>query len=72
MSKETGGGLYVADSTRSQLTRDADCLERRGELAVRGRREPLTVWVLLGPRGSDGGEGGDGADEAPGRAAVGA
>ena len=65
MSKETDGGLYIADSSRSQLGRGGERLERRGEFSVKGRREPLTVWVL-------GADGAPPRDEAPGRAAVGA
>jgi adenylate cyclase len=65
MSKKTDGGLYMADSTRSQIERGGERLELRGEIHMRGRREPLTVWVLDGEQDSP-------RDEAPGRAAVGA
>jgi adenylate cyclase len=47
MTKETGGGIFVADSTRSQLDGGRERLERRGEVELRGRTEPLVVWMLV-------------------------
>ena len=47
MTKETGGGIFVADSTHSQLNGRAERLERRGEVELRGRKEPLVVWSLV-------------------------
>lgn len=40
-----GGRLFVADSTHRQLGAAADGLRRRGTVELRGRREPVTVWV---------------------------
>jgi adenylate cyclase len=46
MTKGSGHQLYVADSTRQALqSEDAD-LELVGELEVRGRTHPITVWTL--------------------------
>jgi adenylate cyclase len=48
-TKEIGGGLLLADSTRALLLRDADRLERHGELELRGRSEGIVVWTLAPP-----------------------
>jgi adenylate cyclase len=50
-TKEIGGGLLLADSTRALLLRDADRLERHGELELRGRSEGILVWTLASPAG---------------------
>jgi adenylate cyclase len=46
MTKETGGGLLLADSTRARLRSGADELVRGGEIEVRGRTEMVVVWHL--------------------------
>jgi len=46
MTKETNGGVMLSDSTRSGLSRGTEGLERQGELPVRGRAEPIVVWLL--------------------------
>jgi adenylate cyclase len=46
MTKETNGGLMLSESTRSGLSRGGEELERRGELPVRGRAEPIVVWLM--------------------------
>jgi adenylate cyclase len=46
MTKETGGGLLLADSTRARLRSGADELVRGGEIEVRGRTETVVVWHL--------------------------
>lgn len=37
--------LLVADSTRARLGDEASALRLHGTVALRGRREPVTVWV---------------------------
>jgi class 3 adenylate cyclase len=46
MTKETGGGVLLADSTRARLRSGAGQLVRGGEIEVRGRTETLMVWHL--------------------------
>jgi adenylate cyclase len=46
MTKETGGGLLLADSTRAGLDSEVAELARRGGIDVRGRAEPVVVWYL--------------------------
>jgi adenylate cyclase len=48
MTKGSGHQLYVADSTRQALADGDDDLELVGELEVRGRTHPITVWTLPG------------------------
>jgi adenylate cyclase len=48
-TKDIGGGLLLADSTRRLLVRDADRLERHGEIELRGRSEGILVWTLGAP-----------------------
>jgi len=69
MTKESNGGLLLAESTRSRIGSDVSDLLPRGELEVRGRSEPLTVWTL--PIGGDGRprQAADAHEEAPARAA---
>ena len=45
-TKETGGGLLLAHSTRVRLQCDGADLAREGEIEVRGRGEPVVVWHL--------------------------
>jgi len=52
MTKETDGGLLMAESTRSRLSGAAESLLPSGELALRGRAESVKVWTL--PLGGDG------------------
>src|SRR4051812_12974811 len=52
-TKEIGGGLLLADSTRALLLRDADRLERHGELELRGRSEGIVVWTLAAAAASE-------------------
>jgi adenylate cyclase len=47
-TKELGGGLLLADSTREQLFRGAHELVRHPDLDVRGRAEGVVVWTLAG------------------------
>jgi len=46
MTKGTPHQLYVADATRSMLTRPADDLVPVGEVEVRGRKAKVTLWSL--------------------------
>jgi adenylate cyclase len=48
MTKGSGHQLYVAESTRLALADGDDDLELVGELEVRGRAHPITVWTLPG------------------------
>jgi adenylate cyclase len=48
MTKGSGHQLYVADSTRQALEGEDTDLELVGELEVRGRTHPITVWTLPG------------------------
>ncbi len=48
MTKGSGHQLYVADSTRLALEGEDTDLELVGELEVRGRTHPITVWTLPG------------------------
>jgi adenylate cyclase len=45
-TKETNGGLLIADATRAALVEGTERLERRGELDVRGRSAGTVVWAL--------------------------
>jgi adenylate cyclase len=45
-TKETGGGLLLAHSTRVRLQCGTADLAREGEIEVRGRAEPVVVWHL--------------------------
>jgi adenylate cyclase len=49
MTKGSGCQLYVADSTRQALEVEDNELELVGELEVRGRTHPITVWTLPAP-----------------------
>jgi adenylate cyclase len=51
-TKDIGGGLLLADSTRALLLRHVDRLERHGELELRGRSEGILVWTLGSPAGA--------------------
>jgi adenylate cyclase len=46
MTKGTPHQLYVADTTRSMLTRPADDLVAVGEAEVRGRKAKVLLWSL--------------------------
>jgi len=46
MTKDTPYQLYVAGSTRERLAAPPEDLEPVGELEVRGREHPITVWGL--------------------------
>jgi adenylate cyclase len=46
MTKGTGRAVFVSDTTRSMLTRQAPDLELVGEREVRGREQPIKVWAL--------------------------
>ena len=46
MTKGSGHQLFVADSTRQALEVEDAGLELVGELEVRGRAHPITVWTL--------------------------
>ena len=46
MTKGSGHQLFVSDATRQALESDQDDLELVGELEVRGRTHPITVWTL--------------------------
>jgi adenylate cyclase len=46
MTKGTPYQIYIADSTRSMLTRSHEGLEEAGEHAVRGRQAKISVWSL--------------------------
>lgn len=46
MTKGSGHQLFVADSTRQALQGEDADLELVGELEVRGRTHPITVWTL--------------------------
>jgi adenylate cyclase len=56
MTKGTPYQLYVADSTRSALTRPAGDLVSVGEFEVRGRRAKVTLWSLPAPGATAAGE----------------
>jgi adenylate cyclase len=45
LGRETEGRLFVADTTHAQLGAAAEGLRRHGAVDLRGRREPVTVWV---------------------------
>jgi adenylate cyclase len=45
LARDTDGHLFVADSTYAQLGAAAEGLRRHGAVDLRGRREPVTVWV---------------------------
>jgi adenylate cyclase len=49
MTKGSGHQLFVADSTRQALEAEDTELELVGELEVRGRTHPITVWTLPAP-----------------------
>ncbi|MFP5379388.1 MAG: ATP-binding protein, partial [Vicinamibacteria bacterium] len=48
-SAAPGGDVYVGDAT-VRMTRDRFEFERVGELTVKGKREPIGAWRLLGRR----------------------
>jgi adenylate cyclase len=48
LTKGSGHQLFVADSTRQVLETEDTELELVGELEVRGRTHPITVWTLPG------------------------
>ncbi len=45
LGREADGRLFVADGTYTQLGAAAEGLRRHGAVDLRGRREPVTVWV---------------------------
>lgn len=45
LARDADGRLFVADSTHAQLGAAAEGLRRHGAVELRGRREPVTVWV---------------------------
>jgi adenylate cyclase len=49
MTKGTPHQLYVADSTRTRLSRPADDLVEVGEFEVRGRTASVKLWSLAEP-----------------------
>src|SRR3712207_3861500 len=77
MTKGTPHQLFVADSTRCALTREPEePLVEVGELPIRGRTRPVSIWTLCSldkPHPSGGGQKEPGIseqadDEAEGRA----
>ena len=46
MTKGSGHQLFVSDATRQALETDDGDLELVGELEIRGRTHPITVWTL--------------------------
>ncbi len=46
MTKGSGHQLFVSDATRQALESDDRDLELVGELEIRGRTHPITVWTL--------------------------
>ncbi|MBS1870752.1 MAG: adenylate/guanylate cyclase domain-containing protein [Actinobacteria bacterium] len=45
LAREADGRLFVADSTRARLGAAAEGLRRHGPVELKGRSEPVTVWV---------------------------
>ncbi len=45
LGREADGRLFVSDTTYRQLGDAAEGLRRHGAVDLRGRREPVTVWV---------------------------
>ena len=50
MTKGTPYALYLAGSTREALNEPPDDLVYVGEMAVRGRAQPIEIWSLVGER----------------------
>jgi adenylate cyclase len=46
MTKGSGRAVFVSETTRSMLTREAPDLELVGEREVRGREQQIRVWAL--------------------------
>ena len=46
MTKDTDGGLLMADATRSQVDPGDEELIRQGDIELRGRAEALVLWHL--------------------------
>jgi adenylate cyclase len=67
MTKDSGYDVFVADSTRRDLQRDAGDLEFAADLPVRGRTERVRVWGLALTRRDPA----TGAGDAPAAAAAG-
>jgi adenylate cyclase len=65
MTKGTPHSLFIAESTRAALTREATDLVFVDEMPVRGREEPIRLWSIpdgAGPAPQE--------EEAPATAAV--
>lgn len=45
LGRDAGGRLFVSGSTYERLGAAAEGLRRHGAVELRGRREPVTVWV---------------------------
>lgn len=45
LGREADGRLFVAETTHQRLGAAAEGLRRHGAVELRGRREPVTVWV---------------------------
>ena len=48
MTKGTPHMIFVADSTRTMLTRDVPDLVRVGEFEVRGKQAKINIWSVGG------------------------
>ena len=51
MTKETGHGILLSDSTRAALGRIPGELVHVGEVTPRGRKAPIAVWALPASEG---------------------
>ena len=45
LGRDADGRLFVSDTTHERLGAAAEGLRRHGAVDLRGRREPVTVWV---------------------------